>query len=580
MTPAAGGCPACGGTRVRRAFRAPSAARYRRCRDCGSVFDTQPPSAEHVERLYTTAGRAYFVKDDPAAVAAVGIDTELWGYPADHVADRAFVEAKFDEVVAHLERYVPVGRLLDVGAGPGFLVSAAAARGWDARGIDLNPWAAEHARDELGVQVHVGSLDEGAFAGEQFDAVTMMDVIEHVPDPEPVLANLARLVRPGGVAVVLTPDAGAPLSRALGARWPEVQRPGEHVVLYSRGGLAAALRRHGFVPSGWHTAGKMATVATLVDDVGVALPKALAGLGRRVQSSRVGPRVVELDTRTKFVVYARRLPEGSTPAAHAPARIPKRPEALAHVDDAIVEELESLGRAEHYGDWLYGTFAPHVPAARVLEVGAGIGTFTARMLADGARVVVLIEPEGPCADVLDDRFRGERRVQVHRDLLPEAPCLAGEAGAFDLVVCQNVLEHIGDDTGSVAAMARALRPGGHLALVVPAGPRLFGSLDEAYGHWRRYDSAMLRSVVTGAGLEVEELRPMNGLGIPGWWVKNRRVGARVGPTSLKAYEALVAVWRPIEERLRLPVGLSLVCVARRPAEGWGPGDAPGYAAGR
>jgi SAM-dependent methyltransferase len=364
--------------------------------------------------------------------------------------------------------------------------------------------------------------------------------------------------------VLLTPDAGAPISRVLGARWPEVQRPGEHIVLYSRPGLTAALSRHGFSASGWHTTGKAASVATLVDDASAALPGFLRGLGARLRSSRVGERVIDVDPRTKFVVYARRLPERASGPRHAPARIPKQPAVLAHVDEAIVEELESLSRARRYGAWLYDTFGAHVAGARVLEVGAGIGTFSERMLADGAKELVLIEPEARCADRLDARFGGDARVAVHRDLLPDAACLAGEDAAFDLVVCQNVLEHIGDDGGAVAAMARALRPGGHLALIVPAGPGLYGPLDEAYGHWRRYDEDTLRAVVAGAGLEVVELRPMNGLGIPGWWLKNRRAGARVGAGSLRAYDLLAAAWRPFEERRTPRHGLSLVCVARRP----------------
>ena len=562
MTPRGTICPACHGTALRPAFRR-SALSFERCRSCGTVFDPTPPTEAELSALYE--GKAYFVKEagsegGPAPVGAA----DLWGYPADYLADRRFVEAKFDEVLRHLERYVPVGRLLDVGAGPGFLVSAASARGWDAVGLDLNEWAAEHARDEVGVDVRVGRLDEHAFAGERFDAVTMMDVVEHVADPDALLANAARLVRPGGVLVLLTPDAGAPVSRILGGRWPEVRRPGEHVVLYSRRGLTDALRRHGFTASGWHSTGKVAAVSTLLDDAAAAAPRAFAAARCLVADRAVGERVVELDPRTKFVVYARRAPDAATAPRHRPARVPKRPGALADVDEAILEELEHLAAARRYGAWLYDTFAEHVDGARVLEVGAGIGTFTQRMLDAGARELLLIEPEERCADVLDKRFADDHARHRVPDLLPDAPCLAAADGTFDLVVCQNVLEHIGDDTSAVGAMARALRPGGHLALVVPAGPRLFGALDDAYGHWRRYDRATLRTTVESAGLEVASLQPMNGPGIVAWWLKNRRPGARVGSGSLRAYEVVVAAWRPLEDRLGAPVGLTLACVARRP----------------
>jgi hypothetical protein len=114
-------------------------------------------------------------------------------------------------------------------------------------------------------------------------------------------------------------------------------------------------------------------------------------------------------------------------------------------------------------------------------------------------------------------------------------------------------------------MARSLRPGGQLALLVPAVPRLFGALDDVYGHWRRYDDAMLRAVVDASGLEIESVRAMNSPGVAAWWLKNRRPGARVGEGSLSAFEVVVAAWRPIEDRLRPRLGLSLSLLARKPA---------------
>jgi SAM-dependent methyltransferase len=198
----------------------------------------------------------------------------------------------------------------------------------------------------------------------------------------------------------------------------------------------------------------------------------------------------------------------------------------------------------------------------VAEVGAGIGTFSERILGGGADRLVLVEPDPACAAVLDERFAGDERVAVAREQLPAAPSL--KAGGLDLVVCQNVLEHIEDDRAAVAAMSAALAPGGELALLVPANPRLFGALDEAYGHYRRYTPEGLRELVQDAGLEVIAIHPFNALGIAGWWWKNRRPDARIGRRSLALYEALVRLWRPLERLLRPRWGLSLVVRARRP----------------
>ncbi len=114
-------------------------------------------------------------------------------------------------------------------------------------------------------------------------------------------------------------------------------------------------------------------------------------------------------------------------------------------------------------------------------------------------------------------------------------------------------------------MAAALKPGGRLVVLVPAHPRLYGTLDRQYGHHRRYDRERLERIVGGAGLVLEDLYSFNLLGIAGWWVKNRRGTARIDHRSLRAYEALLRLWRPIEDRRRPPVGLSLVARARRAA---------------
>jgi SAM-dependent methyltransferase len=128
-----------------------------------------------------------------------------------------------------------------------------------------------------------------------------------------------------------------------------------------------------------------------------------------------------------------------------------------------------------------------------------------------------------------------------------------------------VLEHIEDDLAALRAVVRALQPGGEVVVLVPAHPRLFGRLDREFGHHRRYTRDRLRRVIRDSGAELTELRSFNLLGVPGWWVAGRSGAVNITEGSLRAYEALVRFWRPLEERLKPPVGLSLVARARRPA---------------
>ncbi len=227
-------------------------------------------------------------------------------------------------------------------------------------------------------------------------------------------------------------------------------------------------------------------------------------------------------------------------------------------------DLEPLAGATGLGDWMFEQFRPRA-GAKVAEVGAGIGTFTRRLLDGGAARVLAVEPDSACADELERRFGSDARVTLARETVPDSPALAQLESACDLVVCQNVLEHIDDDGGAVTAMASALRPGGTLVILVPGHPRLYGALDRHYGHVRRYDRASMRRALAGNGLQLEDLYCFNALGILGWWVKNRRATASLDPRSLRVYERLLKLWRPVEDRVALPVGLCLIAKVRRPA---------------
>jgi SAM-dependent methyltransferase len=230
-------------------------------------------------------------------------------------------------------------------------------------------------------------------------------------------------------------------------------------------------------------------------------------------------------------------------------------------------DLETLAQAEGLGDWMFSRM-PASKGARVAEVGAGIGTFSQRLLDAGVRELLLIEPEPLCVARLQARFGADDRVRISKDALPDAPALAEWAGSCDVVVCQNVLEHIADDRAALGALAAALRPGGTLALLVPAHPRLFNRLDRRFGHQRRYSRSRLRWLAGEADLTVDRLERFNALGVVGWLAQGLAPVPAIRPRALRVYERAVRPWRRFEDRVRVPVGLSFILHARRtPAQG-------------
>ncbi len=213
-----------------------------------------------------------------------------------------------------------------------------------------------------------------------------------------------------------------------------------------------------------------------------------------------------------------------------------------------------------YNDWVFSYLAPHV-RGRVLEMGCGIGTYSARLR--------------PLADRLTCVDMNPSYVRTVRELLGDDPgtsVVTGVLGedltflpaSFDTIVCLNVIEHILDDRGAVRLLAGWLAPGGTLVVQVPAHQGLFGSIDAALGHYRRYTAASLRFLLEDQGLALATPPSyLFLLGMPGWWWYGRVLRRTAVPEqSIRLSNLLAGASRALETVLRLPLGLTLVAVAQ------------------
>jgi SAM-dependent methyltransferase len=231
--------------------------------------------------------------------------------------------------------------------------------------------------------------------------------------------------------------------------------------------------------------------------------------------------------------------------------------AAAPTDPTGAATLERLAAdAPRYNRWLTERVAPWV-GKRVLEIGAGIGNMAAYFL-DRERLV-LAEPEPAYRERLAERFAGQSHVAVVPLRLPLVdPRLVAEQ--LDTVICLNVLEHVAEDLAALRAMRGLLTRGGRVVLLVPALSWLYGSLDAALGHVRRYDPAELRAKVQASGLRLTHMEYFNLGGILGWFVTGRILRRTIIPSgSLKLYDALVPLFR-LERLLPWRLGQSLIAV--------------------
>lgn len=166
----------------------------------------------------------------------------------------------FARILSGLGRRVTPGRLLDIGAHAGRFMHLAGEWGWEVEGIELNPRTAECAARRTGRPVHRVNAHALALAGRRFTAVTLTDVLEHIPEPVTLLSTVAKLLEPGGWIAVKVPCGPSQLAKE---RLLAAVRPGRrisladnfvHVNHFSPGSLAVALERAGFSRSTVHTA--------------------------------------------------------------------------------------------------------------------------------------------------------------------------------------------------------------------------------------------------------------------------------------------------------------------------------------
>lgn len=237
-------------------------------------------------------------------------------------------------------------------------------------------------------------------------------------------------------------------------------------------------------------------------------------------------------------------------------------------------ELDAMAGAVNYHAAILERFLPFLPAARghVVEIGAGIGTVAAALLAATEAAgrplarLTLVEPAANNGPRLAARFAQDPRVDVRAGYF--GAMLAGalaRAGGVDAVVLVNVLEHVAEDGRLLADIRHALKPGGRLCLFVPALPWLYGTLDTAFEHHRRYTVPGVRALLAGAGLTPLALHYMNAPGVVPWFVAGRVLRRRtLAPAAVRLYDRLVTPWvRRLEHHWTPPLGQSVLAVAER-----------------
>jgi SAM-dependent methyltransferase len=245
-----GVCPACGSAAVAHAFSVgdcalrsvPGEFAYSRCDNCRSVFADPPPSPDILAAAYGS------------------------GY-GNYQSRRRVIERLAEPLLKReARRVVNAGAgdrpLVEIGCGTGRFLERLDASGWTGpiSGVEYSPGVAADTARRTGFAVTAGTAEEAPLDGGPYGAIVLRHVIEHLRDPQAVLARLAAALDPRGVLYIATPDATAWAARVFGRRWWGYEVP-RHLVVFSSAALRDAVSRAGlrvtdehwsFAPEMWN----------------------------------------------------------------------------------------------------------------------------------------------------------------------------------------------------------------------------------------------------------------------------------------------------------------------------------------
>ena len=238
-------CLICGGTRltllydeVRDHFGVdPGTYRFLRCAACGSASLDPLPTLARLAEIYPADYTFKPAGDGGLRGLVQRLEWQLFYLCAYRRRVRAFRDLTG----------VRVGRVLEVGCGSGLFLEVLRGAGYEVEGLETSEGDARYARERLGLSVVHGALDTPGLMPGRYDAVLLVNVLEHILDPQDAVSRIRRLLRPGGWVVLGIPVIDSGQARWLGARWSAVTEAPRHVSIPSVAGARRLLEGAGFV---------------------------------------------------------------------------------------------------------------------------------------------------------------------------------------------------------------------------------------------------------------------------------------------------------------------------------------------
>lgn len=155
-------------------------------------------------------------------------------------------ERTFRRQLNFINNYTVKGNLLDIGTAGGSFLKVAKEDGWSVEGIEPNKWLCEWGFKNYGIKIKQGVLKDYKFPSNNFDLITLWDVLEHTSDPRSVLKECCRILKPGGTILINYPDVDTIIHKLMGRRW--IFYLSVHLYYFTPKTLTKMLENEGFKP--------------------------------------------------------------------------------------------------------------------------------------------------------------------------------------------------------------------------------------------------------------------------------------------------------------------------------------------
>lgn len=226
-----------------------------------------------------------------------------------------------------------------------------------------------------------------------------------------------------------------------------------------------------------------------------------------------------------------------------------------------ISTLEVLEGADNYNKWIADTIDSY-SKSHILELGAGTGNISDYFV--HKKQFSVTEYDIGLVTHLRKKYKSKKNVNIFQ-LNIEEDIRKRHREKFNTVFAVNVFEHIKNDKKAFRQSHALLKKNGRMILLVPAKKFAYTRLDKSLGHHRRYEKDELYSKLTESGFFVEKLYYFNIVGLISWLVRDKieKQHVQLSPSHIAMFDRIVPILRRIEARVPIPIGISLIAIAKK-----------------